>query len=90
MFCAILNILIIQIFFITGMPTLLVRKRRALEQELDTSLSETCENIESPERWDSHESITSTHSENIFDRTTRIHCHRSGSLQVSASLCLFL
>lgn len=65
-----------------GMPTLLVRKRRALEQELDVSLSETCENIESPERWDSHESITSTHSENIFDRTTRTHCHRSGSLQI--------
>ncbi|XP_075231936.1 uncharacterized protein LOC142330508 isoform X3 [Lycorma delicatula] len=65
-----------------GMPQLLVRKRRALEQELDTSLSETCENIESPERWDSHESITSTHSENIFDRTARVHCHRSGSLQM--------
>ncbi|RZF44944.1 hypothetical protein LSTR_LSTR014880 [Laodelphax striatellus] len=67
-----------------GMPTLLVRKRRALEQELDCTLSETCDNIESPGRWDSHESVTSTHSENTFDRMNRAshHCHRSGSLQL--------
>ncbi|XP_039291012.1 adenomatous polyposis coli protein [Nilaparvata lugens] len=66
-----------------GMPTLLVRKRRALEQELDCTLSETCDNIESPGRWDSHESVTSTHSENTFDRMSRSHhCQRSGSLQL--------
>lgn len=65
-----------------GMPTLLVRKRRALEQELDATLAETCDNIEPPERWDSRESVTSTHSENIFDRSRNTLCHRSGSLQL--------
>ena len=64
------------------MPTLLVRKRRALEQELDATLGETCDNIEPPERWDSRESVTSTHSENIFDRSRNTLCDRSGSLQV--------
>uniref|UniRef100_A0A1B6ETN9 Adenomatous polyposis coli protein basic domain-containing protein n=1 Tax=Cuerna arida TaxID=1464854 RepID=A0A1B6ETN9_9HEMI len=64
-----------------GMPTLLVRKRRALEQELDTTLAETCDNIEPVERWDSRESVTSTQSDNIFDRNRTI-CHRSGSLQL--------
>uniref|UniRef100_A0A1B6D309 Adenomatous polyposis coli protein n=1 Tax=Clastoptera arizonana TaxID=38151 RepID=A0A1B6D309_9HEMI len=64
-----------------GLPTLLVRKRRALEQELDATLSETCDNIEPPERWDSRESVTSTHSENIFDRNARIKGLNTGSLQ---------
>lgn len=68
---------------IAGMPTLLVRKRRALEQELDTTLAETCDNIESVERWDSRESVTSTQSDNLFDRSRTTICNRSGSLQVS-------
>lgn len=69
---------------VTGMPTLLVRKRRALEQELDTTLAETCDNIESVERWDSRESVISTQSDNLFDRSRSIS-NRSGSLQVRYS-----
>lgn len=65
-----------------GLPTLLVRKRRALEQELDSTLAETCDNIEPVERWDSRESVTSTHSDNLFDRS-KTTSHRSGSLQVN-------
>ncbi|XP_054281505.1 adenomatous polyposis coli homolog isoform X2 [Macrosteles quadrilineatus] len=66
-----------------GLPSLLVRKRRALEQELDSTLTETCDNIEAVERWDSRESVTSTQSENVFDRSQRSTvCHRSGSLQI--------
>lgn len=59
-----------------------MRKRRALEQELDSTLAETCDNIESVERWDSRESVTSTHSDRLFDRS-KTPSHRSGSLQVN-------
>lgn len=40
-----------------------MRKKRALEQELDSTLDETCDNIESMERWNSCESVISSQSD---------------------------
>jgi len=61
------------------MPSLSVRKQRALEQELDATLAETCDNIEQdrrkggavPKRSDSKESVTSTHSDSVYERVAR-------------------
>uniref|UniRef100_A0A0A9WDI2 Adenomatous polyposis coli protein n=1 Tax=Lygus hesperus TaxID=30085 RepID=A0A0A9WDI2_LYGHE len=44
----------------SGSASLLVRKRRALEAELNSSLSETCDNIETCPQWDSDKESTTS------------------------------
>ncbi|KAF4518709.1 hypothetical protein B566_EDAN013728 [Ephemera danica] len=112
-----------------GMPVLSVRKQRALEQELDQNLAETCDNIEpsSPKtspshrddkyvfaaterhferrqrlyqslnghhlqnrhrvsRSESRESVTSTHSDSVYERLRAAQQHRTNrSLDLSLS-----
>ncbi|BES95248.1 medulla oblongata development [Nesidiocoris tenuis] len=52
----------------SGSASLLVRKRRALEAELSTSLSETCDNIDSCPQWDSDKESTSSQAKDDCDQ----------------------
>ncbi|XP_014245242.1 adenomatous polyposis coli homolog isoform X2 [Cimex lectularius] len=71
----------------SGSATLLVRKRRALEAELNSSLSETCDNIDPSPIWDA-EQVTTTPAKEDCDQINQTiqHIEETSDQPVNYSL----